>query len=352
MNRFLSNTLFIYVLKKTVLSFSLFIVLISSVLVFISFIQYADIFITTGISSKNILMVILLLFPLSLEFALPLSLIATLMYVFYVMGVKNEILAIELTGLSRFRLAYPFVFFAFFAFIMNLFLSFIVFPNALGYIKTMAIEFVGTNIRDSFVPNRINDDIPDTVIFFREKENNDRYRGLFIFQKNRDGNNILVFAKYADIKFGKDGYFIDVKMESGRIVDTTNSLRQITFNKGNLTIDISGIIEKKVKNIRGFYGTPANNNPSAGMFDGLYLSLVNIWIAVLMVIIFLNKSRMSIFLRYLIFFSFTGFYYVGFRTYHYICESGFMEVWKSFISVILVMILFLLIFNRVVFNNR
>ncbi len=352
MDRSFSNTLFIYVLKKTILSFSLFIVLISSVLVFISFIQYADIFITTGISFSNILMVVFLLFPLSLEFALPLSLIATLMYVFYVMGVKNEILAIELTGLSRFKLAYPFVFFAFIAFIVNLLLSFIVFPQALRYIKVMAIEFVGTNIRDSFTPNRINDDIPDTVIFFREKENNDRYKGLYIFQKNGDSSNIFVFAKYADIEFGKDGYFIDVKMESGRIVDTTNSLRQITFNKGNLTIDISDLIEKKVKNIRGFYGTAANNNPYVGMFDGLYLSLVNIWIAVLMVIIFLNQSQVSIFLRYLIFFLLVGFYYVGFRIYHYISESSFMEVWESFISVILVMILFLFIFSSKVFNNR
>ncbi|MGB9599743.1 MAG: LptF/LptG family permease, partial [Myxococcota bacterium] len=98
MNKFIPRTLFGYIFQRAAISFFLFLMIISTILLLVSFIQYADIFLIANISSGDILKIILLMFPLSFEFAIPLSVVASLMYVFYVMEVKNEVLAIELTG--------------------------------------------------------------------------------------------------------------------------------------------------------------------------------------------------------------------------------------------------------------
>ncbi len=347
MDRYLFDTLSCYVLRKILFSFSVFLAISSSILVFVSFIQYSDIFIAAGVTFSNILKVLLMMFPLSVELALPVSFMASLFYVVYVMNVKNEILSVELTGNSRFVISRPVILFALFVFFLNLVFSVFVFPMSIGSLKNMATGFAGNNIRNTLSENRINDDIPDTVIFFKKKELPDRYKNLFVFQKKDDGNNLFLFARDAVLGFGKESLSIDIIMNSGSIIERENDLlRYIEFVRGNMTLDISDIIEKKIKNIRGFYQSGVKREKSIFVYDGIYLSSVNLWIAVLVLLIFLKESSFRFFVRYLLLFLLTAFYYTGFRFYHSLFESGLLSPGYSFVSVLLLLTLTLIIVNR------
>lgn len=347
MSRFFPETLFNYIFKRVITSFLLFLIITSTILVLVSFIQYADIFITTNISFLDIIKVLLLMFPLSIEFALPLSVIASLMYLIYVMEVNNEILALELTGFSRYILSYPILIFAILIFLLNLIFSLVIFPLSITNIKKQAMTYAGNNIKDALIENKINDDIPDTMIYFKSRDNNDKYQNLYVFQRGDNNNNLIIYSKESRLDFGKE-LSIEIDMNNGKIIDIDNGLmRNILFEQGRLNIDMVNIIEKKVKNIRGFYGGNTLKDKTFYLFDGIYLSFVNIWVCLIGIIIFMNKSNLSKFFKYVIFLMFIGLYYVGFRGYHSLYEGGFLKIAESFFSVLLLMSLFLIFLRRI-----
>ncbi|MCX7943418.1 MAG: LptF/LptG family permease [Deltaproteobacteria bacterium] len=343
----LNIVLSLYVIKRILLSF-LFALLTSSLLLsFISFVQYADIFVVKGIRIADLFQILVFMLPMSIEFALPLSLMVSLIYVFYILITKNEILTIELTGNTRYTIAVPVILLSVLVFIVNFLSSSFLFPYSIKIIKDKATTFVGHSLRNSLSERRINDEIPDTVIFFESKNNNMVYENVLIFQKEENGENLLTYSKDAVIAFHKGSQTIDVEMRDGSIIQKDNmSLRYIKFKSGSMKIDISEIIEKRIKNIRGFYQTGSYKDKLICTYDVTYLSLVNLWIGILAVIIFLKNLNLSLFWKNCIFLFFVVIYYFGFRLYHFLFEMGIMKVAHSFLFVCFFLFLTLFLINR------
>lgn len=336
-----------YILKKILYSFCLILFVSSSVLVFVSFIQYADIFITKGLDIKSFLVLLTLMYPLSIEFSIPLSLIASLMYVLYVIDVKNELLAIELTGKSRFTASIPIALFSFFVFFINLIVTEVVLPNTIVKIKKIAVGYIKDNFIDSLVENRINDDIPDTMIFFKKKGANNSFRNLFIFQNTESKYNSIYYARDAEIETRDQSHSFDVKMMSGKVIEPGDrSIKYLSFISGNFPLDLSELIEKRLKNIRGFYSTAQDKQGYAYLFDGIYLSMVNIWIGILSIYILIGRLDLHRFIKYILFFFSVAIYYAGFRLYHSFYESAFMRVEEAFLFIFMIYALFILLSKR------
>lgn len=348
----MNSILIQYYLRRATYSF-IFSFLISTILlVLLSFVKYSDIFISTRISSVDILRIILLLFPVSMEFSVPLSMMVSLLYIVYVMNINNEILALELVGVSRFEISAPFIFLSLVAFAVNMLLSIFVFPITIQEMKEVAVKYVRVELIDSLSGNRINDEIPDTMIFFKSKNADRHFRNLYLFQKKIGDGNMLVFAKDADISPDNEKLSIDIRLENGRIMDTNKGMmRDIIYKSGTLKIDGADLIEKRVKNIRGIYGNVPNRDRDMSVFDAIYLSLINIWIAAMIILIFLNRVHSAGYLRYLLFLIFVAIYYVGFKSYHTIVENGFMSVASGCVSVIMLLVLCVIILNRLVINR-
>lgn len=341
MRRYLVKHLSIYIIKRIIFSFLLFFITSSILLIFVSFIQYADIFITTNVNFIGILKVLFWIYPIAVELAIPISLVASLVYIIYVMKVKNELLSIELIGDSRYIIGIPILTFSFIILLTNFLFSTFLFPFAIHQLKKIAVDFVCENLKNSIIENQLNDDIPDTVIFFKKKVD-DKFRNLFVFQK-KDEENLLIYAKEGYFYFGEDSFSVGVGMNDGHIIGRGDGeFRVMQFFEGVININISEIIEKRIKNIRGFYQPGEFKDKDIHIHDGLYLSFVNVYIAILSILIFLQRPRVNLFVKYLRFFIFIAVYYIGFRMYHSLYECGFMSITQSLISVLL--IIFLLIF--------
>ncbi len=345
MNSSLLNPLFSYIFKRIFLSFLFFLLILSVLLLFIFFVQYSDIFITTQITLNNLIIIIVRMFPLSLEFAIPLAVISSLLYVIYIMIIKNEILAIELCGISRTVIVAPFLVFAVSVFIVNLILSIFVFPYSIVGIKEKAIEFARDGLVNSMVESRINDDIPDTMLYFNKRAEDGRLMGLFLFQKRDTKEHMCIFAEAAKPEVGLNGLSLNLRLEKGKIVDKQGEyLRLIDYKTGELSIDIAELVEKKIKHIRGISTANISNNKYFHICDSIYLALVNVWIALVVISVFVGRRSEITFFKYILFFIFVGFFYVGFRVYHFLSENEVMGPVSACLSIVLIVtLLFILI---------
>lgn len=352
MDRYSINPVVLYVLKRVFLIFLFFLLILSVVLLFISFVQYSDIFITSGITLRSLIGVFLSMLPLSLEFAIPLSTMASLLYVVYVMIVKNEILAIELSGMERFILLKLFLIFSISVSVFNMVLSLFVFPVSIARIKEQAVDFARNGLVNSLAANRVNDDIPETMIFFRKKDDGGRLSKLFLFQEKESGVHSLIYADRAETEFLPAGLSLHLKVEDGRIIDREGEdLRLIDYVTGRVIIDIAEIIEKRIKHIRGMSVSAAKNDRMFYIWDSLYLSLINVWIAVVIILVFISNRVEISFARYILFFLLVGIFYIGFRGYHSLSENGIMAPHMSCLFTLIVMILLLMIMKGFVYKG-
>jgi len=343
----MNKTLLQYLLRRTITPFLFSLFISTLLLALLSFVKYSDIFISIHLSLWDMIKVILLLIPLSLEFSIPLSMMISLLYVVYTMSVNNEILALELNGINRFEVIKPFLLLSIVAFLINIFSSIFVFPATIYRMKDIAIKYVRLELVDSLKDNRINDDIPDIMIFFRDRDRDGNFKDLYLFQKNINSSRMLVYAREAEITADKGRLAIDMSINNGRIIDISKSgLRDVMYKSGAISIDGADLIEKRVKNIRGIYGNVPGRGREMEIWDAIYLSLASIWIAILIVLIFVSRIYNAGYTEYILFLISVGVYYIGFKVYHTIVENGLMNVPVGCIFVLSFFILLIILFKR------
>ncbi len=126
----LFNILDMYIIKKLFLIFSFIFISIIIIFFVINIIELADDAIENGVAFSVVLNYVIYSMPEILNYIFPISILTTVLLVFSIMSKKNEIIAVQVSGISLYRIVLPAIIFGIIISFVSFFVQEYIAPNS------------------------------------------------------------------------------------------------------------------------------------------------------------------------------------------------------------------------------
>jgi len=126
----LFNILDMYIIKKLFIIFSFIFVSIIIIFFVINIIELADDAIENGVAFSVVLNYVIYSMPEILNYIFPISILTTVLLVFSIMSKKNEIIAVQVSGISLYRIVLPAIIFGIIVSLVSFFVQEYIAPNS------------------------------------------------------------------------------------------------------------------------------------------------------------------------------------------------------------------------------
>ena len=200
-------------------------------------VNFLDIMIEDGRSSKVYISYALLNFPKIISKILPFSLFFSFSYVLAKYEINNELIVFWNNGVDKITLINFFLKFSILITLLQIILTTFVVPKSqeLGrtFIRTSNIDFI-----DSFVkPKKFNDTIKDLTIYADRKDENGNLENIYL-KKGNDQNFQITYAKKG--KFETKGGVKILALQDGQTINGINN-KITNFNFSKFDLNLSNI---------------------------------------------------------------------------------------------------------------
>ena len=200
-------------------------------------VNFLDIMIEDGRSSKVYISYALLNFPKIISKILPFSLFFSFSYVLAKYEINNELIVFWNNGVDKIKLINFFLKFSILVTLIQILLTMFVVPKSqeLGriFIRTSNIDFI-----DSFVkPKKFNDTIKDLTIYADKKNENGSLENIYL-KKGNDQNFQITYAKKG--KFETKGGIKILALQDGQTINGINN-KITNFNFSKFDLNLSNI---------------------------------------------------------------------------------------------------------------
>lgn len=221
----------------------------------------AELLLTTDVSLKTVLRILVYLLPSILSLALPLAFIAGVLGGLNRLAGDRETEALRVLGISPARALSPVLILGSLLFLINLTFTFWLTPAAnYRWLQTMVNSVLNQATLD-LKPGRFAESLPGKVLYIAETNGKNRWQNVFLYQKGENGQVELIAAREARLHLQPERQEAWILMEKGKSYklrfDRPESMSLIDFEKSQQNINLQVLkqgfsLEKKnrEKNIR------------------------------------------------------------------------------------------------------
>ena len=247
-----------YLLKEFFLAFLLAILILTFVMILGNIIYLIGLIVTKGIPAFMILRLFLCMLPYSLQFILPIAIMAGLLLSLGRLSSDNEIISIRASGMSTFKLILPFLILGIIFSLLSILWHDRIAPNAHLQRRKIMQEIGAKNPTAALEPGIFINSFEKYIIFIYEIDGN-RFRNIRIYEpqgENKPPRTII--AKRGEFIAIPEKNILKLKLVDGTSDEINpndpNNFYKIDFHTYFMTLDFAkdkpqGVINKKAKDM-------------------------------------------------------------------------------------------------------
>ena len=245
-----------YILREIVPPFLVGLLLVMFVLLMNHVLLLADLFIDKGVPVLQALIVLGLLVPSILVFALPMAVLMGILGGLARLSADSEIVAFRSLGVGPRRLAGPLLVFGLGGFLLTLPLALTIAPHANhAWVRTMT-ESVIARVRLNVEPRVFNETLPGMVLLVRDVGRDKVWHDVFVDMGKDPSNPRLVMARSGTVRLFPEKQRAILELTDGRVYSGPPAAPAddtlTTFKRLEEEIDIEGLFpsisnEKRVR---------------------------------------------------------------------------------------------------------
>ncbi|MCM8823926.1 MAG: LptF/LptG family permease [Candidatus Omnitrophica bacterium] len=201
-----------YILKDFLSSFFFSLLSLTLVMVLGNLIKVSDMVIRKGVSLTESLKIFSLFIPYILGFTLPLSILLSILLVMGRLIADNELIAINVAGISFTRILIVFAIIGIIFSLTLLILNDKIVPHFHYYYRQHIANIYAKNITAIIEPRVYLDNFTNTIIYVDDVKEN-KLKNIFIYEIDDKGANKLTYAKSGN--FVLDKSILKMKLENG-----------------------------------------------------------------------------------------------------------------------------------------
>ncbi|GIW40134.1 MAG: LPS export ABC transporter permease LptF [Candidatus Binatia bacterium] len=192
----MGKTLARYFRRELLSAFALGVGAFTLVLLLARILKVVDLLVNRGVSARQVLSVLSLLFPVFLELTLPMALLLAVVSTFCRLSSDGEIVALKAAGVSLVGMTLPALRFAVVCGLATGVLSWSLSPWARREMHRALYEIASTNLTAALREGTFYDDIPGFVVYAEEiAPPGNRLRGVVLVDDRKAGERHVFFAR-------------------------------------------------------------------------------------------------------------------------------------------------------------
>ena len=244
-----------YIIKEMFGPFSINVFLFAFLFLMTKMIEIANWIVNYNLSLWAVLTMIFYTIPSFMVFIIPMSVMLTILLTFLRLSSDNEIVAIKSCGISIYRLLPPVVLFAFFGFLLTIFMTLYAVPRSKLALEEMSVKVAASNVDIGLKERTFNDAFKGVMLYVnRIDPKNRKLIDVFIEDKRKPDIVSTVIAPEGRLIGVPDKYVYHLILTNGTIHQINRqerSANSIQFNTYTLSFDFKQQVAKAYKTLKG-----------------------------------------------------------------------------------------------------
>lgn len=190
-----------YVLREITPPFLVGLLITTFVLLMNQILLLTEIFITRGVSFRDLVLILLYLVPSILVLTIPMAVLMGILGGLGRFSSDSEIMAFKTLGISYKRLLRPVLFFSFFGWVLTTYLALYLAPRSNYKLVQTLTQSVLSKVQFKIHPREFNESIPNTVIFMKGMTQERDWESVFIHSSSDPEEPRAIFARQGKLIF-------------------------------------------------------------------------------------------------------------------------------------------------------
>lgn len=232
------KTIHKYILKELIITFILCLFSLNLVLMIEKLIRLTKFLSGVGSTLLDMLKIIIYLQPQMFMLTIPMSLLLSTLIVYGRLNIDNEIIILRNSGMNFFKISFPVLIIGLVCLILNLSVSFYIGPKSSIKLREEVSQIVKTRAPLSIESGNFNNIFKDILIMVKEKNNQNEFKGIFIYDERERNEPRVIFANRGKILPSKE-LKINFYLEDGYINITNGiTITELFFKRYNMLLNI------------------------------------------------------------------------------------------------------------------
>lgn len=235
-----------YILREISLPFFTSLLAITFVLLLGKILKLMDLMVNKGVSIADIIRLVSFLMPYFLLFAIPISLLVSILIGMGRLSSDNEIIVLKGAGLSLYRLSYPVAWASFTAFLITLSLSLFFVPYSNHAMKSLLFTIVRQNAGAGIKEKVFNDNFKGILLYANNIPADGRFMEGVIISDNRISMEpSTIFAERAYLISDPESMRVSLRLEKGstHTIDIKRKhYRKMDFSSYDINLDMEAVL--------------------------------------------------------------------------------------------------------------
>jgi lipopolysaccharide export system permease protein len=184
-----------YIFREILTPFSLTLGTLLLVLLTDQILRLVELFINKGVPFFTIIKILVWILPTFLVIAIPVGVLIGVIIAFNRLSTDSEIIALQTTGVSLYRLLWPAIIFSSLAFVLTFTLSVWGQPWAGHSLKNLGISIVKQQASVALEPGVFNEPFKKMIIYVDQMPNSENIKGILIYDSRNSKVPVLTLAK-------------------------------------------------------------------------------------------------------------------------------------------------------------
>lgn len=240
------KTIHRYILKELIITFLLCLFSLNLVLMIEKLIKLTKFLSGVGSTLIDMSKIIIYLQPQMSMLTLPMSLLLSTLIVYGRLNIDNEIIIMRNSGMNFFKISFPVLIIGSVCLIFNLLVSFYIGPKSSIKLREQVTQIIKTRAPLSIESGNFNNIFKDILIMVKEKNSENEFKGIFIYDERDKNEPRVIFANRGKISPLKD-LKINFYLEDGYINITKGiTITELFFKRYNMLLNLeSGTPSKR-----------------------------------------------------------------------------------------------------------
>lgn len=190
-----------YVLREITPPFLVGLLITTFVLLMNQILLFTEIFITRGVSFRDLVLILLYIVPSILVLTIPMAVLMGILGGLGRFSSDSEIMAFKTLGISTLRLLRPVLVFSFLGWALTAYLALYLGPRSNYRLVQTLTQSVLSKVQFKIHPREFNESIPNTVIFMKGMTPDRNWESVFIHSSDKPEEPRAIFARQGKLVF-------------------------------------------------------------------------------------------------------------------------------------------------------
>ena len=237
-----------YLFREILTPFGLTIGTLLLVLATEQLLRLVELFINKGVPFLTIFSILVWILPTFLVISIPAGVLIGVIIAYNRLSTDNEIMALQATGASLYRLLRPAIIFSSLAFVLTFSLSIWVQPWAGRSLKSLGISLIKHQAAVILEPGIFNEPFKEMVVYVEEMPTTTRLKGIFIYDLRNSLVPVLTVAEEGVLINDPENNSLGFRLLNGSQYhfDKSGSERQqmIQFGSYEFRLDLNAVLNR------------------------------------------------------------------------------------------------------------